>query len=306
MFPIKRIVVATDMSPLASRAEARAALLAHELGSESVDLIHVIDNLAIETLRHLTQTPQETERRLMELSSKQLTEIEHRLSEKYGIPVTTTTLNVGRPYMEIVRYAEFVDAGLVVLGAHSGGLVRELFVGSTVDRVLRKLTRPVLIVKREPQAPYRKILIPVDFSEFSWQATQFVMNIAPHAHIIVLHAFEVPFKAKLESDGVDDKLIQIYETEVQAQKKKEMQQFISELGATGPLSSILESGPASAVIRKNMEVLDPDLIVIGKHGQSKQDEALLGGVTTRVIQDVGCDILVVSSFLYHPNTPPSI
>lgn len=294
MFPIKRIVVATDMSPLASRGEARAALLAHELGSESVDLIHVIDNLAIETLRHLTQTPLETERRLMELSRKQLTEIEDRLSEKYGIPVTTTTLNVGRPYIEIVRYAEFVDAGLVVLGAHGGGLVRELFVGSTVDRVLRKLTRPVLIVKREPQAPYRKILIPVDFSEFSWQATQFVMNIAPHAHIIVLHAFEVPFKAKLESDGVDDKLIQIYETEVQAQKKKEMQQFISELGAPkGPLSSILEPGPASAVIRKNMEVLDPDLIVIGKHGQSKQDEALLGGVTTRVIQDAACDILVV-------------
>lgn len=297
MFALKRIVVATDMSPPASWAAARAARLAHELGSESVDLIHVIDNLAIETLRHLIQTPLETERRLTELSHKQLTQIERTLSEKYGISVTTTTLNVGRPYTEIVRYAEFVNAGLVVLGAHGGGLVRELFVGSTVDRVLRKLTRPVLIVKREPQAPYRKILIPVDFSEYSAQATEFAMNIAPHAHIIVLHAFEVPFKAKLESDGVDDKLIQIYENEVQAQKKKEMQQFISELGAQkDTLSTVIESGPASTVIRKNMEVLDPDLIVIGKHGQSDQDETLLGGVTTRVIQDAGCDILVVPLF----------
>ena len=294
MFALKRIVVATDMSPPASWAAARAARLAHELGSESVDLIHVIDNLAIETLRHLIQTPLETERRLTELSHKQLTQIERTLSEKYGISMTTTTLNVGRPYTEIVRYAEFVNAGLVVLGAHGGGLVRELFVGSTVDRVLRKLTRPVLIVKREPQAPYRKILIPVDFSEYSGQATEFAMNIAPHAHIIVLHAFEVPFKAKLESDGVDDKLIQIYENEVQGQKKKEMQQFISELGAQkDTLSTVIESGPASTVIRKNMEVLDPDLIVIGKHGQSDQDETLLGGVTTRVIQDAGCDIFVV-------------
>ena len=297
MFALKRIVVATDMSPPASWAAARAARLAHELGSESVDLIHVIDNLAIETLRHLIQTPLETERRLTELSHKQLTQIERTLSEKYGISMTTTTLNVGRPYTEIVRYAEFVNAGLVVLGAHGGGLVRELFVGSTVDRVLRKLTRPVLIVKREPQAPYRKILIPVDFSEYSGQATEFAMNIAPHAHIIVLHAFEVPFKAKLESDGVDDKLIQIYENEVQGQKKKEMQQFISELGAQkDTLSTVIESGPASTVIRKNMEVLDPDLIVIGKHGQSDQDETLLGGVTTRVIQDAGCDILVVPLF----------
>ncbi|WP_308811376.1 universal stress protein [Nitrosospira multiformis] len=297
MLSIKRIVVGTDMSPLASWAAARAALLAHESGSESVDLIHVIDNLAIETLRHLMKTPLETERRLMELSRKQLTEIERTLSEKYQIPVSATTLNVGRPYTEIVRYAEFLNADLVVLGAHGGGLVRELFVGSTVDRVLRKLARPVLIVKREPQVPYRKVLIPVDFSEFSGQATEFAMNIAPHASITALHAFEVPFKASLESAGVDDDLVQIYESEVQAQKKKEMEQFISELGAPkATLSSIMELGPASAVIRKNLEVLDPDLIVIGKQGQSGQDETLLGGVTRRLIQEASCDILVVPLF----------
>lgn len=297
MLPIKRIVVGTDMSPLASWAAARAALLAHELGSESVDLIHVIDNLAIETLRHLTKTPLETEQRLMELSRKQLTEIEHTLSEKYRIPMTTTTLNVGRPYTEIVRYAEFLNAGLVVLGAHSGGVVRELFVGSTVDRVLRKLSRPMLIVKREPRAAYRKGLIPVDFSEFSGQATEFAMNIAPHAHITTLHAVEVPFKARLESASVDNKLIKVYESEVQVQKKKEMEEFISELRGPKPiLSSTMELGPVSTVIRKNMEVLDPDLIVIGKQGQSGQDETLLGGVARRVIQEASCDILVVPLF----------
>lgn len=294
MPPIKRIVVGIDMSPLANWAAARAALLAHESGSESVDLIHVIDNLAIETLRHLVQAPLETEHRLMELSRKQLTEIERALSEKYGISVSTTTLNVGRPYTEIVRYAEFLNADLVVLGAHGGGLVRELFVGSTVDRILRKLARPVLIVKREPQAGYRKVLIPVDFSEFSGQATEFAMNIAPHAHITTLHAVEVPFKARLESAGVDDKLIQIYESQVQVQKKKEIQQFISELEAPkANLSSVVELGPASAVIRKNMEVLNPDLIVLGKHGQSERDETLIGSVTRRVIRDASCDILVV-------------
>ena len=150
--------------------------------------------------------------------------------------------------------------------------------------------------QREPQVPYRKVLIPVDFSEFSGQATEFAMNIAPHASITALHAFEVPFKASLESSGADDDLVQIYESEVQAQKKKEMEQFISELGAKATLSSIMELGPASAVIRKNLEVLDPDLIVIGKHGQSGQDETLLGGVTRRVIQDASCDILVVPLF----------
>src|SRR5579871_4390032 len=148
MFPIKRIVVATDTSPFASRAEARAAMLAQQLGSESLHLLHVIDNIALEALRHLDTAPLETEHRLMESSHRQLAEIEQKLSEKYGIQVITTTLNVGRAYTEIVHYAELLNVDLVVLGAHGGGFVRDLFIGSTVDKVLRKLTRPLLIVKR--------------------------------------------------------------------------------------------------------------------------------------------------------------
>jgi nucleotide-binding universal stress UspA family protein len=291
---VKRIVAATDMSPFASRAETRAALLAQQLGSE-LHLLHVIDNLALETLRHLDH-PLDTEQRLIDSSRNHLAEIEHKCSEKYGIQVMTTTLNVGRTYAEIVRYAELLDVGLVVLGAHGGSLVRDLFVGSTVDKVLRKLTRPLLIVKREPEARYRNILIPVDFSESSRRATELATNIVPHAHITVLHAYEVPFKTNLHSAGVNNKLIQVYETEIHAQKNKEMQKFISELEVPGvSLSGILEQGTVFDVIRKKTETLESDLIVIGKYGQSERDEMLPGGVTTGVIQEVGCDILVAGS-----------
>lgn len=294
MVPINRIVIATDMSPFANRAESRAAMLAHDLGSESLHLLHVIDNVALEALRHLDPTPLETEQRLMESSRKQLAEIEHGLSEKYGIQVTTTTLNVGRAYTEIVHYAELLDASLVVLGAHGGGFVRDLFVGSTVDKVLRKLTQPLLIVKREPQVPYRKILIAVDFSEASWRATKFAMNIASHVHITVLHAFEVPFHAKLHSAGVDYKLIQFYEAEVQVQKKMEMHRFVSELETPNvSLTGITEQGAAIEVIRKKMETLEPDLVVIGKYGQAEREEMLLGSVIKYMIQAADCDVLVV-------------
>jgi nucleotide-binding universal stress UspA family protein len=294
MFPIKQIMVATDMSPFASHAEARAAVLAHELGSESLHVLHVIDNLALEALRHLDPTPLETEQRLMESSHIQLAEIEHKLSEKYGIQVITTTLNVGRAYSEIVRYAELLEVDLVVLGAHGGGFVQDLFIGSTVDKVLRKLTRPLLIVKREPEVPYQNILIPADFSDSSVRAMKFAMRVAPHAYITALHAFEVPLHAKLHSAGIDYKLMQFYEAEVHAQKKMEMRRFVSELETPGiSLTGIIEQGAAFDVIRKKMEALEADLIVIGKHGQSERDEMLPGGVTMRVIQDTDCDVLVV-------------
>ena len=110
-------------------------------------------------------------------------------------------MNVGRAHTEIVHHAGLLDASLVVLGAHGGGGVRDLFVGSTVDKVMRKLTRPLLIVKHEPQAAYQQVLIAVDFSEASGRATKFAMNIALHAYITLLHAFEVPFEAKLYTAG---------------------------------------------------------------------------------------------------------
>lgn len=294
MFPVKRIVIATDMSPFANQAEARAAMLAYELGSESLDLLHVIDSLALESLRNLTHPPLDTEHRLMESSRQRMTEIKQKLSESYGIPVATITLNVGRPHTEIVRYAKLLNAELVVLGAHSGGLMQELFVGSTVDKVLRTLACPLLIVKRQPQVPYRQILVPVDFSKCSWHAMEFAMNIAPHAHIIALHAFEVPFEGKLLFAGVSDQQVQIYRAEVQATKDMEMRRFVAEWeAAAGPLSHIVELGRVSAVIKEKAKLLEPDLIVIGKHGQSGWEDMLLGSVTKQVIQDASCDVLVV-------------
>ena len=53
MSTMKRIAVGTDLSWYASRAETRAAMLARELGSAELDLVHVIGSLALESLRLL-------------------------------------------------------------------------------------------------------------------------------------------------------------------------------------------------------------------------------------------------------------
>lgn len=295
MLTMKRIAVGTDLSWYASRAETRAAMLAHELGGAELDLVHVIGSLALESLRHLlNQPPEQTERRLIDSAKEQMAGIARRLAEKHGISVTPI-LEIGRAHSEIARHAEAIDAGLVVLGAHGGSFVRELFLGSTAEKVLRKLSRPVLIVKREPQAPYQRILVPVDFSEPSRRAMEFALRIAPHAHITVLHAFEVPYEAKLRFSGASDEAIRAYRAEAEAQADRAMQQFISTSGATAsPLSDMVEFGPAPAIIQGKAEVLEPDLIVMGKHGQSGWEEMLLGSVIKQVILDASCDVLVVS------------
>ena len=292
MYSIKRIVAATDMSPFAAHAEERAARLVHELESESLHLLHVVDNLPLEALRHLDQPPLDTEYHLIESSRKQLAEIERKLSAKYQAKVITTTLNVGRPHTDIVRYAKLLNAELIVMGVH-GGFARKL-VGSTVDKVLRQSVTPLLLVKEVPRGPYQRILVPVDFSDSSRRAIEMAVSIGPHATVTVLHAFEAPLVGKMRLYGLSHEKIEAYRAQVRAERTSKMQQLTAEAHLKGSSwSQLVELGEASDVILKQAGVLESDLIIIGKHGQSPWEDMLVGGVTRQVIEESTCDVLII-------------
>lgn len=70
--------------------------------------------------------------------------------------------------------------------------------------------------------------------------------------------------------------------------------FVSALGASGRVTHRVEFGLAPSVIREQADALEPDLIVMGKHGQSEWEDTLFGSVTKHVIREAGCDVLVVS------------
>ena len=73
-----------------------------------------------------------------------------------------------------------------------------------------------------------------------------------------------------------------------------MRQFVSAAGVSaGMVSPIVEFGYAPTVIREKADAHEPDLIVMGKHGQAGWEDMPLGSVTKHVILDAGCDVLVV-------------
>lgn len=294
MSEMKRIIVCTDLSSSADWVETRALMLAGELGEITLDLLHVVPAFDRNLLPDvIVRTLQETEQRLIDSCRSQLNKTAARLSEKYAIPVATT-VRVGPIHREIARHAESEHADLAVLGAHSGSLVRKMFLGSTAEKALRRLTCPVLIVKREPQTPYRQILVAVDFSQPSRRAMEFCMRIAPNAQYSALHAFEVPYEAKLRFDGVSDETIVAYRASVQAEKNEAMKQFVPASAVeAGSLRHLVEFGPAADIIQQKAEALKSDLIVIGKHGQSGWEELVVGSVTKQVVLNADCDVLVI-------------
>jgi nucleotide-binding universal stress UspA family protein len=54
----------------------------------------------------------------------------------------------GRAHREILRIADEDQADLVVMGAHGHGVIDQMFVGSTVQHVVRRAACPVLVVKQ--------------------------------------------------------------------------------------------------------------------------------------------------------------
>ncbi|MFM7735651.1 MAG: universal stress protein [Alphaproteobacteria bacterium] len=58
----------------------------------------------------------------------------------------------GDPAAEILDVAARENASLIVLGAHGEASTRGVLLGSVADRVMRRATRPLLVVRRDRSA----------------------------------------------------------------------------------------------------------------------------------------------------------
>lgn len=292
MSKVKNIMVATDLSAPARHAAMRAAMLSRELGTQ-LALTHVVNLHWLEHLSRLLGPSGETlAKRLHENGVRELNKLAADIDGRYCV---TVSIHVAQGLIldEIVEHADRLDASLVVMGHRGTGFVREVLMGSTTERVLRKATRPLLVVKQMPHEPYRRILVPVDFSGRSLAAVRLAHALAPQAELIVLHAFEAPYESKLHYAGVDEDDIKALRTAAQAEAGRCMTRLLAEAQlAAGQPRSLVLPGPALDCILEQEQEQDCDLIVIGKHGYGIVEELLLGSVTKHLLMLSSCDVLV--------------
>ena len=293
MLPLRTILAASDLSALARHAVARAALIASETGAR-LSLQHVVNVGAFDALRHLLDSDaaglQDT--LLNEVRGEALA-LAAEMERRYGV-TPDVHLMVGKVQAEISNHADAIDAEILVLGARGAGFVRELLLGSTTERVLRRTRRSLLVVKQMAHETYRRVLLPVDFSPRSVDALHRAQAVAPQAELVLLHAFEVPFEGKLRYAGVDEGSL----SSLRIQAKREATAKMNELVVAAGLDEarvrrLVLHGEASALILAQELEQDCDLIVIGKRGLALLEELLLGSVTKHVLAQSSADVLVI-------------
>lgn len=293
MTALARILAATDFSAPARHAVDRAFRLAAETGAR-LELSHVVWQGPLDGLRRLLGLDAaRVEEYILERAREDLDALVRELGKPHGM-AAGIHLATGTVLRTLLEQADELDAGLLVVGAKGEGYLGRLLLGTTAERLLRRTTRPVLMVRQIPHEAYRRVLVPVDFSAWSAPAIRLARAVAPGAELVVLHAFEAPFESKLQFASVGEEIIERYRMASRQEARAELDKLITGVGLDiERVCARVIHGPASRTILAQEQEQDCDLIVLGKHGQGFMEDLLLGSVTKHVLAEAAGDVLLV-------------
>jgi nucleotide-binding universal stress UspA family protein len=279
-----QILAATDFSTRSNRAVRQAGLLGQAHGAQ-LGLVHIVDDDQPEEL--VAMEKREAQRILAE----QIVAV----PELRGVQCRPIVVE-GDPFDGILRTADAIKADLIVMGAHRKQLLRDIFIGTTIERVIRVGTVPVLMVNHEAQRRYEKVLAPVDMSEASANALRaaLALGLVGRTGATVLHAFVAPAKGKLFIAGADKANVDEYVDRERTAAAAQLTDFLAAHDLERESWSLhLEEGDPGEVISRTVEMMRPDLVVMGARGRSAIVKTLLGSVTEACLRSLDVDILAV-------------
>ena len=143
-----KILYPTDFSDVSKKALEYIKQL-KESGTKEVVVLHVIDEREIEHISHIPEisiTEEELEKRKEENAKEEMSPIVTDL-KKSGFAVKTR-IEKGIPFRDILKVEEEENVSVVVIGSHGKSCVAEMLLGSVSEKVIRKSTKPVLVVRR--------------------------------------------------------------------------------------------------------------------------------------------------------------
>jgi nucleotide-binding universal stress UspA family protein len=182
------------------------------------------------------------------------------------------------------------------MGTHRKQLLRDVFVGTTIERVVRTGPYPVVMVNGQADRPYRTVLAAVDLSDASAHAlkTAEALGLFDNVRVTVAHAFMAAAKGKLYLADAPMEQIAEYVVEVQHQTDKEVAAFLSANGFQdrGWQRHIREGAPTE-VLSAAVETIKPDLVAVGTHGRSGVARMFVGSVTESLLRTLKTDVLAV-------------
>jgi nucleotide-binding universal stress UspA family protein len=296
---MKRIVVPTDFSTRSDRAIRRATLMARQFSAEIL-LVHVVDDDQPPCLIKIAE--REAKALLQELAAT--------MRQTDQVPCDAR-VRLGQPVQAIIETADEVDADLLVAGPHRRQALRDIFVGTTVERIIRQSHRPVIMANAVPAGPYDRILATTDLSDCSADALRTAKELGffDRMPVTVMHAFDAPAQTPLLRSNMTMREVKYYLAAEEQRAYGELSEFLRkvDLQPTRKLLKVIATSAAEA-IREAAHRHKVDLIVMGTQGKSGVAKFLIGSVAEQVWRTAEADVLVVPPLARSPGAdlkPPA-
>jgi nucleotide-binding universal stress UspA family protein len=286
-----RILVGTDFSMPALAAVWRAGRLAHASGGE-LEIVHVISPAELPAYRMPGRSA--NRRRVLAEAMSALRAMASEAQARFHVPVGTH-LSIGTPHAEIAARADSIGAGVVVVGAHGERPLRDVFIGSTAQRLRSILHAPLLIARSRSTRRYERALVAVDFSPASAQAAHAAARLFPDAALHFLHVSDALFDGRLSLAGVGVDAIQAYRNEALMEASRALDRFIRSNGLQARRASAsVKQGYVPACIRETAVALGASVVALGASGKSRLEASILGSVSEAFSSGTGHDVLLAA------------
>lgn len=291
MKKIERIIVATSLNEASDQVVAAAVALAQHSGAE----LHVFHSIMppmgyYSSAMGMSVAYPETVEAQEKWGKMQVKEQLLRLGiaeDRYPV-----LIEVGSPHRTLLEAAESLKADLLVVGATE--VVQPLvpILGSTADRVLRKATCPVLVIKGTFELSPSRVLAPVDLSDLCEDSLRRGLQVLGQMRDGAAPTVEPLF---VLSQVDREHSMQFTPEQIDRFASEELDRFLERLGDTygATMAPHLCSGQPKEEILERLEKVPADLVIMGTHGRSGFERLLLGSITSEVVRATPTNILVV-------------
>jgi nucleotide-binding universal stress UspA family protein len=200
---MKKIIVPIDFSEYSEYALKVAALLAKKYNL-TIYALHMLDMQEFS----ISESPDNHKEKgvfFLKLAEKKFKNflVKDYLKDVEVVPI----IKHYKVFSEINKVAEEIHADLIIMGSHGASGLKEFFVGSNAEKVIRYANIPVLIVKNEiKDVNFSNIVMATDFSDESIPAfknsLQSLDFLKAKKHILYVNLPNEKFKTTPEMEAM--------------------------------------------------------------------------------------------------------
>ncbi|HET8654946.1 MAG TPA: universal stress protein [Longimicrobiaceae bacterium] len=296
MFPLtlRSILAATELSGDSDDILRAAGALAALCGAE-LHVLHAFD---------LQDSPYTGDLGVTPTFQRRIADAERALDGQIGrtlgrhAAVASRRVVIRTAFKAVVERARDVAADLIVLGPSRRRPAGQRVLGSTADRVIRTAEAPCLIVRGPVSLPLRRVVVPVDLSDYATGALETALSWGlafgapstsglPAVEVRVVHVVPSLFDLARVSVG---------HAVIGPELDRETEAALERVEGSSALDvreELLWGEPPAEEIVRYAEDNRAGLIVLGTHGYGAVRRAVVGSVASEVARRASCAVLLV-------------